>query len=78
MTPETLERIARRVCAARGLDPDRTEWTIVLGIAPDGSTAPVGASVAVWELVAREVTGHLQVREAIEAEGEPTPIEPSP
>ena len=73
MTPDRIERIARRVCAARGLDPDRTEWTIVLGIAPDGSTAPVGASVAAWEMVAREVTEHLEVREAIEAEGEPTP-----
>ena len=78
MTPETLERIARRVCAARGLDPDRTEWTIVLGIAPDGSTAPVGASVAAWELVAREVTAAAEIWEAIEAEDEPTPVEPSP
>ena len=78
MTAAQLERIARRVCLARGIDPDRTEWALVPGLAPDGSAAPVGASVAVWELVAREVTGHLQVREAIEAEGGTTPVEPSP
>ena len=78
MTPETLERIARRVCAARGLDPDRTEWTIVPGLAPDGSTAPVGASVAAWEIVAREVTGAVEVWEAIEAERAASPAEASP
>ena len=78
MTAAQLERIARRVCITRGIDPDRTEWTIVLGIAPDGSTAPVGASAAAWEMVAREVTEHLEVWEAIEAERAASPAEPSP
>ena len=78
MTADRLERIARRVCVARGLDPDRTEWTIVPGLAPDGSTAPVGASVAAWEIVAREVTGAVEVWEAIEAERAASPAEASP
>lgn len=61
----TEERVARKLCELRGIDP---EQSVAHGCDPDsgaGITLWRLQSSPAWELVAREVRAALQMREAI-------------
>jgi len=59
-----IERIARELCAIRGIDPDES---VSYGVDSDGSgfTPDILLYSLAWTRLTREIESHLQLVEAI-------------
>jgi hypothetical protein len=57
-----IERAARGLCAARGIDPDE----MVINNPPNSVQAAIRRTAA-WHLAAREIRSYLEVRAAVAA-----------